>query len=139
MRKICCDAGITPIVTDTLGAPLNVGRESRTVTPAIWAALVARDLGCVFDGCTRPAAWTQAHHIVHWADGGETSLANCALVCDHHHDAIHHRGWHIRLAADGHPEVIPPPWIDPLQQPRRNAHWKLLRDGLKTDEPDRGP
>ena len=44
-----------------------------------------------------------------------------------------------RSNRDGHPELIPPPWADPLQRPQRNAHWKLLRDGLKNDEPDRGP
>lgn len=139
VRRICCDAGLTPIVVDTLGEPLDVGREHRTVTPPIWAALVARDLGCVFPDCTRPAHWTQAHHIIHWVDGGETSLENSALVCDYHHDQIHHGGWQIRLGPHGHPELIPPSWVDPLRQPRHNAHWKLLRDGLRTDEPDHGP
>jgi hypothetical protein len=138
VRKICCDAGITPVIVNTLGEPLNVGREHRSVTPPIWTALVARDLGCVFPDCTRPPHWCQAHHLVHWIDGGETSLENCALVCDFHHDQIHHHGWQIRLGPHGHPELIPPPWIDPLQQPRRNTHWKLCRDGLHT-EPDRGP
>src|SRR5262249_22678408 len=47
LRKLACDAGITPIVANTLGEPLAVGREHRTVTPAIWAALVARDIGCI--------------------------------------------------------------------------------------------
>ncbi|MGQ0631740.1 MAG: HNH endonuclease, partial [Sporichthyaceae bacterium] len=72
------------------------------------------------------------------ADGGETSLANTALVCDFHHDQIHHHGWQIRLGSDAHPELIPPPWLDPLQRPQRNAHWKLLHEGLH-NEPDRGP
>jgi hypothetical protein len=139
IRRIACDAGITPVVVNTLGEPLAVGRESRTVTPAIWAALVARDVGCVFAGCTRPASWCQAHHLRHWCDGGKTSLENGALLCDFHHDQVHHHGWQIRLGPDRHPELIPPPWIDPLQQPQRNTHWKLLRDGLKGSEPDRGP
>ncbi len=139
IRRIACDAGITPIITDTLGVPLAVGRESRTMTPAIWAALMARDLGCVFPGCTRPAAWCHGHHIRHWIDGGETSLENGALLCHFHHDVVHHQGWQIQLGPDGHPELIPPPWIDPLQQPQRNTHWTLLRDGLHNSEPDRGP
>lgn len=137
-RKICCDARLTPIVVTTLGQPLSVGRSTRIWPTPIWKALVARDVGCVFPGCTRPASWTQAHHIKHWIDGGETSLSNGALVCDFHHDQIHHAGWQIRLAEDGHPELIPPPWIDSSQRPQRNAHWKLAREGLKTD-PDRGP
>ncbi len=138
VRKFCCDAGLTPIVVNTLGEPLDIGRESRLMTPAIWAALLARDIGCVFAGCTRPAAWCQGHHIRFWADFGPTELRNLALLCDYHHDQVHHHGWQIRLGADGHPELIPPPWVDPLQRPQRNAHWRLARDGLKTD-PDRGP
>jgi hypothetical protein len=61
------------------------------------------------------------------------------LLCDFHHDQVHHHGWQLRLGEHGHPELIPPPWIDPLQQPRHNTHWKLLRDGLKASEHDRGP
>jgi hypothetical protein len=144
VRKICCDAGLTPIVLNTLGEPLNVGREHRTVTPAIWAALVARDIGCIGEGCTRPASWCIAHHITYWSNDGITAVETCALVCQHEHDLVHHHGWEVRMAADGHPEMIPPPWVDHEQRPRRNAHWKLIRDGLKTDpgnddEPDRGP
>lgn len=138
LRKFCCDAGLTAIVVNTLGQPLSVGRRTRNWTPAIWAALVARDIGCVFAGCRRPASWCQGHHIQHWIDLGETALENGALLCDFHHDQVHHHGWQIRLAEDGHPELIPPPWIDPLQQPQRNEHWRLLREGLRTD-PDRGP
>jgi hypothetical protein len=115
------------VVEDDWGQPLNVGRLSRTVTPAIWAALMARDTGCAFPGCTRPAAWTQAHHIIHWCDGGETSLQNCVLLCDPHHDTVHHKGWVIRLDYHGIPEFIPPPKVDPQQRPRRNEHWRAQR------------
>ena len=140
LRKLACDAGITPVVVDTLGMPLSVGRETRNWPPHIWAALVARDLGCVFPDCTRPPQWCIAHHRRFWVEHhGETSVENGALLCQFHHDQVHHGGWQVVLGEDGHPELIPPPWIDPLQQPRRNAHWKLIRDGLKQDEPDRGP
>lgn len=144
VRKICCDVGITPIVLNSLGEPLNVGREYRTVTPPIWAALVARDIGCIGEGCTRPASWCIAHHITYWEHGGVTAVETCVLLCQHEHDLVHHHGWQVRMAEDGHPEMIPPSWVDSDQRPRRNPHWKLLRDGLKTDpdhsdEPDRGP
>jgi hypothetical protein len=76
VRRIACCAGIQRVVLDPAGAVLDVGREYRTATPAQFAALTARDGGCAFPGCTRPAAWCIAHHIIHWADGGETNLDN---------------------------------------------------------------
>jgi Domain of unknown function (DUF222)/HNH endonuclease len=120
-RRLGCDAEITRVITDSEGMPLDVGRARRTVTPAQWAALVVRDAGCAFPGCARPAAWCIAHHIVHWADGGPTDLDNLVLLCDHHHRVVHHHGWDITLAADRRPEFLPPPWIDPTRQPRRNT------------------
>ena len=60
-----------------------------------------RDRGCVFPGCDRPPGWCDGHHIVHWADGGPTDLANLALLCHHHHKAIHEGGWSMARAPDG--------------------------------------
>ncbi|WP_245541752.1 DUF222 domain-containing protein [Sporichthya polymorpha] len=159
VQRIAYDAGITPIVANTLGVPLAMGREVRTATPAQWAALVARDIGCIGEGCTRPAAWCEAHHIEWWdRDDGPTDVDKMALVCSHGHylirssprrdppqplTALQGKGWGVRMAADGHPEMIPPKWVDSEQKPRRNAHWQLVRDGLKLppdeDDPDRGP
>ena len=121
VRRIGCDAGITRVVTDPAGVPLDVGREHRTVTAGQWAALVVRDRGCAFPGCTRPPEWCHAHHRIHWADGGATDLDNLVLLCGHHHRVIHHSGWTITMADDRLPEFIPPPWIDPDQAPRRNT------------------
>jgi len=133
-RRIACDAGITRVITDPAGVPLDVGRESRTVTPGQWAALVARDRGCAFPGCTRPPEWCIAHHITHWADGGPTDLDNLVLLCGHHHRVVHHRGWHVRMAADRYPEFLPPPWVDPDQTPRRNNRPRYERVGPQLDE-----
>jgi hypothetical protein len=129
LRRIACDALLRLVLLDGHGVPLHVGREHRTVTPGLWAALLIRDRGCVFPGCTRPASWCAAHHVVFWSDGGETKLDNLALLCDHHHRVVHHDGWHIQFAPDGHPQLIPPPWIDADQTPRRNTYWRI-RDHL---------
>ena len=67
------------------------------------------------------AEWTEAHHLLAWADGGRTSTDNTALFCDHHHRVVHHDGWTAQLI-DGIVHVIPPPWIDPDQTPRPNQH-----------------
>jgi hypothetical protein len=131
LQRIACDAGLTPILTDTLGVPLAMGRQVRTATPAQWVALVARDIGCIGEGCTRPASWCEAHHFPPWEHDGRTDLDKLALLCSHHHHLAHHDGWQVRLGADGHPEMIPPVWVDKEQRPRRNAHWKLIRNGLK--------
>jgi len=89
IRRLACDAGIVRIVVDGESQPLDVGRRVRTVTPAIRRALELRDGGCVWPGCTAPASWCDAHHIIHWADGGVTSLINLILLCRRHHGAIH--------------------------------------------------
>ena len=109
---------------DGNGVPLAVGRTRRTVTPAQWCALVIRDRGCIFPGCDRPAGWCQAHHVIWWEDFGLTDLDNLVLLCDHHHDSVHHHGWDVEFGADGHPQVIPPAWLDPNRTPRRNHYWR---------------
>ena len=121
IRRIACDAGVTRVITDAASVPLDVGRESRTVTAGQWAALVVRDRGCAFPGCTRPSEWCIAHHITHWADGGNTDLDNLVLFCGYHHRVVHHHGWQVIMAADHHPEFKPPPWVDPDQTLRRNT------------------
>jgi hypothetical protein len=60
--------------------------------------------------------------VVHWSDGGATAVENGVLLCGRHHRVVHHDGWQVRIAADRHPEFIPPAWIDPRQHPRRNTH-----------------
>ena len=119
-RRLACDASVIPVVLGSAGQPLDVGRASYPVTQAIWRALVARDGGCAFAGCDRPPEWTEAHHRRHWADGGETSVENCCLLCDHHHRKVHDHGWQVVLT-DGQIHTIPPPWVDPRQVPRRNT------------------
>jgi len=89
VRKLACDASIIPIVLGSQGQPLDVGRTKRLVTPALLAALWVRDKHCTFPGCSRPANWCVAHHVIHWNDGGPTALTNLALLCQHHHTYVH--------------------------------------------------
>ena len=119
-RLLACDTRVIPAVLGSKGEVLDLGREERTASRAQRRALHLRDRGCVFPSCTRPANWTQAHHIREWLDGGATDLANLALLCGQHHRLIHTSDWSIRMAADGKPECIPPPWLDPERRPQRN-------------------
>ena len=89
IRKLACDASIIPMVLGTDGQPLDVGRTKRLVTTAILAALWIRDKGCTFPHCGRPAFYCDAHHVIHWADGGPTRLTNLALLCGYHHTWVH--------------------------------------------------
>jgi hypothetical protein len=89
VRKLACDAGIIPVVLGQDGEILDQGREQRLFTPAQVRALWLRDRHCTFPGCTAPAAWADAHHLVHWADGGLTDLTNGALLCPRHHTIVH--------------------------------------------------
>ncbi len=109
IRRMCCDADLIPIVLGTQGEVLDVGRQQRLVTTAMWKALVARDHHCRFPHCTRPPVMTHAHHIVHWADGGETSLTNLILLCGHHHRLIHAGPWQIRRTGPNTFAFDPPP------------------------------
>jgi hypothetical protein len=89
-RWLACDAQVSRIVMGPEGTPLDVGRTHRVVTPGLRRAVVARDGTCVFAGCDAPHHWADVHHLVHWAHGGETSLANSALLCEPHHTKVHH-------------------------------------------------
>ena len=93
VRRILCDAQITRVVTLGPSEVLDVGTATRTWPPAIRRALHVRDGGCVGRGCDRPPAWTDAHHVIHWTDGGPTSVDNGALLCRVHHHLVHHGGW----------------------------------------------
>ena len=110
------------------GEILHHGRAKRLATPAQRRALAARDGGCCFPNCTRPAAWTEAHHIKAWIDGGLTDLNNLCLLCAHHHRSFESAGWAV-LMADGVPQWIPPAWLDPSRRPRRNTVHQLTPTG----------
>ena len=89
LRRLACDSGITRIVFGPDGAVLDVGRAQRTVTGQMRRAVIARDEHCVYPGCDQPPSRCEVHHAVrHWADGGNTSVANSALLCWHHHALV---------------------------------------------------
>jgi len=124
VRKVACDANIIPILMGSDGQPLDIGRTTRTIPTGIRRALTARDQGCAFPGCDRPPSWCDAHHLIFWADGGHTALCNLCLLCNHHHDTVHHDGWDITMI-NNRPWFIPPPWIDPTRTPRQHSRYKM--------------
>ncbi len=95
VRRLCCDASVVTVTQDAKGNPLDVGRKHRVVQPALRRALLARDRCCRYPGCTH-RKWLDAHHVMHWVDGGKTSLENTLLLCDRHHRLLHEGGYRIR-------------------------------------------
>ena len=125
-RRVACDAGKVPM-THANGKILSVGRKTRTIPPPIRRALEFRDQGCRFPGCS--SRHCDAHHVVHWADGGETKLSNLVLLCRRHHRMLHEGGFSVRMDDQGavqfhdprgwplHESPAPPPiGVDPARE-----------------------
>jgi hypothetical protein len=99
-RRLACDGSFVKLLESDDGEPLNLGRKTRTISAPLRRALSARDKGCRFPGCCN-ARYIDAHHIVHWANGGETKPANLVSLCRFHHRAVHEGGFRIELLDDG--------------------------------------
>ncbi|MFB6721443.1 DUF222 domain-containing protein, partial [Kribbella sp. NPDC056345] len=123
VRLLACDAAVLPIVLGGDSQPLDVGTEQRFVNRYIRRALNKRDKGCVV--CQAPPWMCHAHHIIHWADGGPTSLQNLALLCAAHHRAVHNGQWAISITTTG-VQVTRPTWADPPPVPDRAALAALI-------------
>lgn len=99
-RRLACDASRITVIEDEAGQPLDIGRRSRTVPTALGRALRLRDRGCRFPGCCSKR-FVDAHHIRHWASGGETKLTNLVLLCRFHHRLVHEGQVDVRRLDDG--------------------------------------
>ena len=102
-RRVLCDAAIRRIVMAGRSEPLDVGRQTPVVSPSMRRAVIVRDRHCRFPGCDRPHHWCDAHHVVHWADGGPTALPNLILLCRRHHRMVHEPGGFTLGLEDGRP------------------------------------
>ncbi|MCZ6643461.1 MAG: DUF222 domain-containing protein [Gammaproteobacteria bacterium] len=114
-ERLTCDGSIIPILETAEAEPLKIGRKLRTVSPALRRALKRRDKGCKFPGCEQ-TYFVDAHHIRHWAHGGETNLENLVLLCRYHHHQLHEGGYGITGAGKGvrfmDPQGVEIPTVD---------------------------
>lgn len=138
-RRLACDCGIVHWHENEDGQALDVGRKTRSIPPAIRRALKKRDHGCRFPGCTAHK-FVDAHHIVHWADGGETKMDNLVLLCRHHHRLVHEGGFGVAMQPDGTPKFTDPAGrtLPPVPETRSRGNVFALRqhnveNGLKID------
>lgn len=98
-RRLSCDASVIRI-SERNGRTLNVGRKTRTIAPGLRRALKARDHGCRFPGCEK-RRFVDAHHVEHWARGGETKIDNLLLLCRRHHRLVHEGGYGLERLPGG--------------------------------------
>jgi hypothetical protein len=134
-RRLTCDSSLVQIL-ERDGEPLSVGGKTRAVPPAIQRALRTRDHGCRFPGCDN-RRFVDAHHIRHWARGGETKLDNLVLLCRRHHRLVHEGGYTVERPADGdvafrHPWGEPIPSV-PRSPPGSSAGLAELNSELEID------
>ncbi len=100
VRRYGCDALLT-IERKGERPVTHEGPATRVVPPSVRRALHRRDAGCCFPDCDRPPAWTDAHHVVHWAEVGQTKLENLLLLCRRHHRRVHEERWRVSRAEGG--------------------------------------
>ena len=89
VRQIACDCRLQEGHVCEDGVHVHLGELQRVVSPTLRRKLELRDGGCAVPGCDQPPSRCEAHHRVHWADGGKTTLENLALLCWGHHRRTH--------------------------------------------------
>ena len=110
VQRLACDARVRRILLGPKSAVIDVGRARRLPSAATRDALRARSGGCEWPKCDRPVAYTNAHHLVHWAQGGATDIDNLVLLCYRHHWLIHEGGWQLaRVEGDRLLTIAPTP------------------------------
>src|SRR3984893_16372676 len=107
VQRYACDTALIRI-TGHAELEHELNHASRTIPAATRRALESRDRSCVFQGCGRPLAWCDGHHLVWWTRGGATALPNLALLCRPHHRMVHEGGWRLERQKDGRFKAIPP-------------------------------
>ena len=124
VERALCEGDSIEVTMTRDGNPLDLGRTARLYNQRQREVLAIRDGGCLWPGCDRPPAFTEAHHTRQWKrDGGRTDVADGCLLCRFHHVQLHSNGWEIRRrdGAGGQAhivgafELVPPPGVDPDQ------------------------
>jgi Domain of unknown function (DUF222)/HNH endonuclease len=100
LERLLCAARVETVHEASDGRVIGMGRITRVPPPWLLRQVRYRDGGCRFPGCGTKA-FTQAHHIVFWREGGATDLDNLVTLCSWHHKLVHEYGWWIKGSAQG--------------------------------------
>ena len=106
VQRLACDGTLSRVLKAD-SVVVDVGRATRSASPAQWRALKARHRTCSGPGCDRPVNWTSPHHIEFWSHGGPSNLSNLLPLCYYHHRLVHEGGWQVVKAGEG-VRFIPP-------------------------------
>ena len=144
VRRLACDAQVIPTVLGSHGEVLEQGRAERLFNRAQIRHLWLRDRHCSFPGCTRPATWCDAHHLLHWADGGPSDTDHGALLCPAHHTVVHTNRYAGQVVAGPSGPFVR--WdLAPGSYDTRLAAWRASREAapmtsrVPPDARDAGP
>jgi len=125
LAELSCGGEHRTAVHTPEGAILALGRTARLFSEAQAIALATRDGGCIWNGCTAPPSWCDAHHVVAWSEGGDTDLCNGVLLCPAHHRDIHASDFELRMV-DGIPYLRAPARLDATRQWHRAGGSRAL-------------
>ncbi len=124
LERVVCDCTVSRVLLAD-SVVIDVGRATRSVSPAMRRALKARDKHCRFPSCDRPASWTSAHHIEFWRNGGKTRVEDLLSLCHYHHRLVHEGGW--QVVKSGSEVKFIPPDRPPMFMPR----WRARGPGVR--------
>ncbi|WOO97778.1 HNH endonuclease signature motif containing protein [Micrococcus terreus] len=137
IRAWACDGQILPVVLGAQGQIVDAGPARRLFPAPLRRAIIARDRGCAAPGCGQPATYCQVHHVQHYEHGGPTTVENGVLLCEHHHQAVHHDQYRIHMR-HGIPwfEDTSPTARSRQASSRTGAEPELTRNQYWADHPD---
>jgi len=108
LQEIACDTALSVVIKGAKGNILAAGKSARTFSWAKRRAMLAQHPTCAFKGCTRRATECDAHHLVEYSRGGETTMDVYVPLCRLHHAMVHREGWAVVPCADGTFRTLPP-------------------------------
>ena len=98
IRRMACEAEIIPVVLNSKGVVIDIGRASRLATRYQRKAIETMYSHCAIPDCKVPIAQCQPHHISYWRDDGPTDMNNLVPLCPHHHRNVHEGNWRLKLS-----------------------------------------
>ena len=108
LEAVICNSMVEVVGITEDGEPLNLGRRTRIVSPALRRHVMTRDSGCTVEACSSTYR-LEAHHVTPFSRGGTTDVENLVSLCwFHHHIAVHKMGLEIFRVGESRVRLIRP-------------------------------